>query len=312
MPAFAQTLYICRQWESKIISYCAAKKIFRQQSARGESRAFRKIEKSKGRISAHYKFINFNRDRISVSFSMAEKQYRRYVSGYGYKDSEIETLRQERKRTRRQVWKAAYDIGGKSAAQRALKLADAEFNRNLKEFLESRGFKLLPGNKVEADIPSIAKRNKRIMNLLARTFQKISRQRAYDSYDTIGAVVSMVQTALLYKVPPLVENGKHTGGVLPPARAMLSGWGDCDTKSALAMAVLSNWSGVHLVGVAVPHHYLFAIKRVPGKRDLFVRYNGAEYVLIEAAGPAWLEPGRVGDNTMALIDRRSSFKIEPI
>ena len=65
------------------------------------------------------------------------------------------------------------------------------------------------------------------------------------------------------------------------------------------------------VGVAVPGHYLMAVRRLPGKGDLFVRHEGLEYVLIEPAGPAWLEPGRVGTHTAELLKGSEGYKVEP-
>ena len=121
----------------------------------------------------------------------------------------------------------------------------------------------------------------------------------------------MVQTAIRYKVPAGIENGLHTCGLLPPARALLSGWGDCDTKTGLLASVLSSWNGMRIVGVAVPGHYLMAIRRLPAKGDMFVRHEGLEYVLVEPAGPAWLEPGVVGQGTTALLGGREGYKLEP-
>jgi hypothetical protein len=54
-----------------------------------------------------------------------------------------------------------------------------------------------------------------------------------------------------------------------------------------------------------------AIRRLPGKGDVFVRYEGLEYVLVEPAGPAWLEPGTVGRATAALLSGSEGYKIEP-
>ena len=109
----------------------------------------------------------------------------------------------------------------------------------------------------------------------------------------------------------MVENGLHTGGLLPPARALLSGWGDCDTKTGLLAAILGNWNTARMVGIAVPGHYLMAIRRLPGKGDMFVRHEGLEYVLVEPAGPAWLEPGQVGVNTAAILSGGEGYQIEP-
>ena len=66
-----------------------------------------------------------------------------------------------------------------------------------------------------------------------------------------------------------------------------------------------------MVGIAVPGHYLMAIRRIPGKGDMFVRYEGLEYVLVEPAGPAWLEPGQVGVHTKELLAGREGYRVEP-
>jgi hypothetical protein len=188
---------------------------------------------------------------------------------------------------------------------------DADYDTRLRAILFSRGMALRAGNLIECDIPAIVKRNIKLLNPLAAGFQKISAEKGHSDEDTIGAALSLVQTALRYKVPPNVENGVHTGGLLPPARALLSGWGDCDTKTALLASILGNWSGLRMVGIAVPGHYLMAIRRLPGKGDMFVRYEGLEYVLVEPAGPAWLEPGSVGTHTAALLAAGEGYRVEP-
>ena len=160
-------------------------------------------------------------------------------------------------------------------------------------------------------MPGIVKRNVPELKPLALAFQALASKSGYNSENTVGAVLSMVQTALRYKIPPMMEGARHTGGLLPPARSLLSGWGDCDTKTGVAAAILGNWSGMRLVGIAVPGHYLMAIRRIPAKGDMFVRHEGLEYVLIETAGPAWLEPGMVGRNTASLLIGSNSYTIEP-
>ncbi|PIU19714.1 MAG: hypothetical protein COT18_06165, partial [Elusimicrobia bacterium CG08_land_8_20_14_0_20_59_10] len=84
-----------------------------------------------------------------------------------------------------------------------------------------------------------------------------------------------------------------------------------DTKTALAASVLSSWNTAKMVGVAVPNHYLMAIRRLPAKGDMFVRHKGLEYVLVEPAGPAWLEPGQVGTHTTELLRGSQGYQIEP-
>jgi hypothetical protein len=50
---------------------------------------------------------------------------------------------------------------------------------------------------------------------------------------------------------------------------------------------------------------------VPAKGDMFVRYEGLEYVLVEPAGPAWLEPGQAGRHTAELLAGSDGYQIEP-
>lgn len=278
---------------------------------REEKGTAQRIRNENGTLEARYKFLNFNKDRLTVSFTMAETEYNRYLTGYGYSDAELSSLNQWRNTNRQKEWAKAVKKGGKAEGNKALAAVDWEYNVRLKELFHSRGFALLPGNVVTCDIPAIVKRNTPFLRPLALAFQKISADRGYGPEETVGAALSMVQTAIRYKIPPTIENGRHTGGLLPPGRTLLGGWGDCDTKTALVASILGSWSGMRLVGIAVPGHYLMAIRRIPAKGDAFVEYNGLEYVLIEPAGPAWLEPGRVGRTTTTLMQGAEGYKIEP-
>ncbi len=270
-----------------------------------------RIYKEKGELKAEYHFINFNRDRVSVNFGMTEASLRKYAAGYGYADFEMNGLRAWRETARAAAWKKGYAEGGQAAAQRAIAGVDLEYDTRLRSLLRSRGLALRAGNLVECDMPVIVKRNVELLKPLAMAFGKIAAERRWSEDALIGGVLSLVQTAIRYKIPPSVEDGLHTGGLLPPAKALLSGWGDCDTKTGLLASVLGNWKGIRMVGIAVPGHYLMAIRRLPAKGDVFVRYEGLEYVLLEPAGPAWLEPGTVGRATSALLAGRNGYKVEP-
>jgi hypothetical protein len=146
---------------------------------------------------------------------------------------------------------------------------------------------------------------------LALAFDRIAAEKSYDSESLVGAVTAMVQTALHYKIPPQLENGRHTGGILPPVMALVRGWGDCDTKTGLLASLLANWPRMRMVGISVPGHYLMGVLRIPGHGDAFIEYQGLQYVLIEPAGPAWLSPGTVGEDTMPMLQGAAGFKIEP-
>ena len=89
-------------------------------------------------------------------------------------------------------------------------------------------------------------------------------------------------------------------------------WGDCDTKTAVAASLLSNWKDIGVLGVAIPKHYLMAVRQVPRRGDVYIRYKGMPYVLVETAGPAWLPPGRVGDQTKAYLKKHRGMLLEKL
>lgn len=278
---------------------------------RKEAGTSQKIWKKGGELNASYNFVNFNRDKLNVSFSFPEARYREYMSGYGYTDEEYEQLKSWRSNTLRQAWEKAYKQGGRAAADRAGHEVELEYDTRLRALLYRRGLALRAGNVVTCDMPNIVKRNVGELKPLALAIQKQAKESGYGFDDTVGAAVSLVQTAMRYRVPPSKKGSLHTCGILPPVSSLLSGWGDCDTKTGVLASILGNWSGVKMLGVSVPGHYLMAIRRIPAKGELFVRHEGLEYVLIEPAGPAWLSPGRVGDSTMALLKGSQGYTLEP-
>lgn len=300
------------EWEAKLVVHPEGGHLPSAQSAGGGGgAASQKIYAEGGAYHARYGFTNFSGQRINVSYSMQAADFTRYMSGYGYRQSDLDGLQAWREKNRQLEWAKAVKKGGQAEGKKALEAVEWEYRLKRDEFFRSRGFSLGRDNILMADMPGIVKKNVRVLRPLALALQDVADSRGFGQDELIGSVLSLVQTALVYKVPPMKDGTLHTGGLLPPAKAMLSGWGDCDTKTGVAGAILGSWTGMRLVGVSVPGHYLMAIKRLPGKGDVFVRYDGAEYVLIEPAGPAWLEPGRVGQATLALLEGRDGYKIEP-
>lgn len=332
-PAYFAALAAClaaawtlgMEWEAKLAIPLCGRDLTRAQSSydedeeamytsrskRTEKGTSQRIYREGQSLKATYSFINFNRDKLTVTFGMTTSDYKTYLSGYGYTDTDLAKLKIWRDATRQEVWETTYRQSGKAAAERAIREVDMDYDTRLRAMLRKRGLAMRAGNIVEADMPVVVRRNTALMKPLALAFQKIANSRGYSEEDMVGAAVSMVQTALRYKIPRNLENGLHTCGLLPPARALLSGWGDCDTKTGVLASVLGNWSKMRMVGVAVPGHYLMAIRRLPAKGDIFVRHEGLEYVLVEPAGPAWLEPGMVGQTTKNLLAGREGYRLEP-
>ncbi|MCK5582334.1 MAG: hypothetical protein KAI33_01010 [Elusimicrobiales bacterium] len=311
---FVLSVQFSYEWEQKLIIKPVGMDISRSQdTGQNETRkgASQRLWLKDGVYHARYKFRNFNSDNLSIYFGMNKPHYRKYLKNYNYTDIEIANLRSRRDKKRKEAWAKATVNGDRIAGNKAMDIVKLAYEDELRKLLRSRGFALRIGNVVECDMPLIIKRNVKLMKPLALSFQKIATKNGYSSEETVGSVLSMVQTAIRYKIPPMIKGEIHTGGLLPPAKAILSGWGDCDTKTGIAASILGNWNRIKLVGISVPGHYLMAIRRIPGKGDMFVRYNGLEYVLIEPAGPAWLEPGRVGYNTSVLLENSNGYRIEP-
>lgn len=233
-----------------------------------------------------YSFQNFNRDRLSLEFTIVPAELEGSLKEFGWSKKEADAVYQRAP-------------GGPAASK-----------RKVDEYLASRGFRVARGNVVTADVPLLVRRNFRRLNGLAHALAKESQTRGYSSEEVVGAAAALVQTALAYKIPPAVENGVHTGGIHTPPKALVDGWGDCDTKTVLLASLLANWSGMRMVGISLPRHYLMGVARIPRQGDVYVEYNGSQYVLIEAAGPGWLLPGTVSAETQDLLDSVNNVPIE--
>lgn len=293
---------------SRVILYAQAS----GDETEDKGRTYQRTRKSEGSYSAEYGFQNFNQDALSVRFELKKPAFEAYDAEFGYSDKELSELKAWHERERQSAYQLAVKAH-KTQAQLDTALAGlkSEYERKVRRYMASRGFALLPGNMIAVDMPALVRKNTNLLKPLALAFDRIATERKYDSESLIGAATSLVQTALLYKIPPALEGGRHTGGLLPPLKALLNGWGDCDTKTGLLASLLANWPHMRMVGIAVPGHYLMGILRIPGKGDMYVEYEGLQYVLIEPAGPAWLAPGTVGRDTVPLLEASQGYQIEP-
>lgn len=282
------------------------------ESESGGPRTYQRLKKTPERRTASYGFSNFNRDRIEISYSIAEDEFQPYNSSFGYRKEEIAELRARRDQARQKAFVDAQKKGLSQAQFNAVLAGlDKQHEAELKAYFSGHGFRVSKDHVVSVDMPLMVKRNASAVGPVAMEFQKYADSRRYKSGEIIGAVLSFVQTALRYKQPDLVFKGKHTGGVLLPLTAVVLGWGDCDTKSGLMAAILSNWGQMRMVGVGVPSHYLLGVLQIPEKGDVFVQYDGLSYILVEPAGPAWLPPGQVAETTLALLRGSEGYRIEP-
>jgi hypothetical protein len=271
-----------------------------------------KISQTSSGRSAEYGFQNFTGDKLQVAFSIGEKDFAAYNASFGYTQEGLDAVKNWRTAARQAALKAAV-ASGQSQAQfdAAIAGVDQEYKAKLKAYLTERGFAMEPGNVVVVDMPGLVRKNAALIKPMALIFARIASDHHYGSGDIVGAALSFVQTAMFYKEPDSVIDGVHNGGLLPPLTSVAYGWGDCDTKTGVLASILANWPQTKMVGVSVPGHFLMGVLQIPEKGDTFLEYQGLQYVLLEPAGPAWLPPGRVGEETSALLAGRDGYKMEP-
>jgi len=273
---------------------------------------YQRIESKNRMVLAEYGFVNFNNDPFRISYSLPSAELTSYCQNYGYCDADLDALFQWQKLT---IADALHNAREHNQTQdefnRARDLIVKEYNAKLHGLLQSRGFSRVKNNIYVADIPEVVKRNVVVMRPVSNQISASAVKREYSSDEIISAALSLVQTGLRYENVPDVIGGRHTGGIYPPAEALLKGEGDCDTKSALLAAILLNWNRINLVGVSVPNHYLIGVLHNPTKGDAYVEYRGARYVLMEPAGPGWLPLGMVSQRTMALLKAGTEVSIQP-
>lgn len=278
----------------------------------GGGKTFQRIRKTPDSYFAEFGFQNFNRDLLSVQLTMPRRAFEAYDAQFGYSKADLGEIEAWHERARQGAYQYALKNGkGQAAIDAALANLKLERDKKIAEYMASKGFRVRPGNVVEVDMPGLVKKNASALKPVAMAFEKIATGRRYDSESLIGSAASMVQTALRYQIPPTSEGAKRTGGLLPPLKAFLNGWGDCDSKTGLLASILANWPNMRMVGIAVPGHYLMGVLRIPGKGDIFVEHQGLQYVLIEPAGPAWLPPGTVGQDSLIMLQASQGYRIEP-
>lgn len=299
---------------------------------------YQKIERVPGGYAVEFGFKNFDGAGLRVADRLSEEDVAASVKEFGFRRQDFENLdwwyEQAQKAAIADAEKRLFrgKVQGKTQAEvdeklRRLKAANEEIQKGLErelarlasEYRERRvevyrkaGFKFKDKNTVEADIPGLAGRNWKRLRGLARSFNEAVDEHGYGMEELVGAGAAWVQTSLRYEVPQTQEGSRVVAGVLPPLKAVVLGQGDCDTKSALLASLLLNWPNLKIVGLGIPEHYLMAVHRIPRRGEVFIEYEGLPYVMIESAGPAWLAPGTVGDQTLAYLKAGNNFRIQPI
>lgn len=307
-------------------------------AARGPKVPYARIKRVHGGYELAYGFKHFNGEPASVETQLDSESVAQAIAEHGFKESDFKALdawykkaqedaiaeaeakyvKGEVKAKSREELEAKLkwinDINKKAQQdlERRLAALATEYRTKRLALYEKGGFRMKDGKSIEADIPGLAKRNWKRVRPLAKAFAALAEEEGYETEDLVGAVVAMTQTALRYEVPDTKEGSRVIGGAMPPPQTLVLGQGDCDTKTALISSVLLNWPNIKLIGLAIPGHYLMAYQRAPRRGEVFVEHEGLPYVMIESAGPAWLPPGVVGDQTQAYLNSGQDFRIQPI
>ena len=241
------------------------------------------------RVTARY--LNFNSDPLAIGFTLLQRAVRESSEEFGFDRAEPRKMAQ-----------------GCNCTQQ-------QYDQRVEAYYRSRAvaWRMESGvRQLYVDVPAVVERNRPRLRVLAGQFDKMNSSRHYSQDDALGAMITFVQAALAYQKPPNQEGGRDILGFYPPMRALEAGSGDCDTKSALLAAILTNFPGVRMIGVHVPRHYLVGIARVPRHGDAFIEYGGEPFVLIEASGPGRLPPGVIAAATQAALETMNEVRIDPL
>ncbi|MFI5349130.1 MAG: hypothetical protein ACHQ2Z_06275 [Elusimicrobiota bacterium] len=318
IASFAAAFRLGAEWNRLLVippvdgMITAAQEISADDSSEGTPRVWQKIDKGADVRSASYGFVDFKQDKITLSYRVPEAEFKTYNDNYGYSAEFISSLQEWRDNATQSSFKIAVATHKTQAQVDAAAAAiQKEYQQKLNDYLKSRGFMLLKGGVTRVDVPNIVRQNKPLVTGIAKVFESYATKHRYQSMDIIGAVLSFAQTAVKYKNVDPIYKGKHTSGFLLPITTIVLGWGDCDTKSAMVASILSNWTQMRMIGIAVPGHYLMGVLQIPDKGDRFVEYQGLQYILLEPAGPGWFPPGQVGDETVAQLNGSDGYQIFP-
>lgn len=259
--------------------------------AAAAERDYRRVEEAGGHTRVLARYVNHNRDPLSVSFLLPAQAVREASAEFGWSVTETAAL--------------AETCG----------CTQEEYDRQVEDYYRSRGVawrQADDGRRLHVDIPRAVERNRPRLQAVAAEFDRVAAARGYGPDEKLGAMLAFVQAALLYQRPPDVEGNRDILGFFPPLRALHEGFGDCDTKSALLAAILTNFPGTRMIGVHVPRHYLVGIARIPRPGDAFIEYEGEPFVLLEPSGPARLPPGQIGPQTQAALATMNGIRIDPL
>ncbi len=249
-----------------------------------------------GRFRVTTDFHDHDGQPLHLTFSMLEGVSLASMQQFGFAQAELLALHQ--------------------ACLRKGTCDQAEFDRRLQQYYRDHGLRVrqIAGRpaRLTVDIASVVRRSRAQIEPLAAALRDLRDKRGLDADALMSTAAALVQGGMEYRSPEPLEDGRQTLGFYTPPRALEKGYGDCDTKSALLAAILANLGEQRIIGVRVPDHYLLGVARPARAGEVHLGFNGDDYVLIEAAGPAQRRPGEIGKQTRLALAEGRDIRIDPI
>ncbi len=156
------------------------------------------------------------------------------------------------------------------------------------EQLMRQGLFLLNNNTVEPDKSAV-------INYYAESFCKPIAEMIVEVLQTrnkdtrrnrIELAMRFVQD-IPYSIPECSDKNKYCGGVNPPPKLLIDGYGDCDSKAIFFAGILIYLiDSRDIIFLVQRKHILTAIRTKTKEKSLtYVRYRGKNYLIAETAGP---------------------------
>lgn len=182
------------------------------------------------------------------------------------------------------------------------------YNLKIREQEMEKGLFLLNNNLIEVDKSAVIDYYaesfcKPIANMIVESLAEYGRD---TRRDRIEMAIRFVQD-IPYGIPTYADEERHYGGVSPPPKLLLEGFGDCDSKVLLFAGILVYLIPAEdIIFLNQTEHVLSAILDKPIKGDTYIKYKSKDFLVAETAGPGKRMLGQKGDYY------RTKFKIEPL
>lgn len=185
---------------------------------------------------------------------------------------------------------------------------DSEHNRKIRQDAMSKGLFMLDDNLIEVDKSAVIHYYsphyfKPIAEMIVSSLADYGKD---TRRDRIEMTMRFVQD-IPYGIPDISNKNMHYGGVIPPPKILIDGYGDCDSKVILFVGILMYLiPGDDIIFLNQNDHVLAAVKEKPEKGLTYIEFNKQQYLIAETAGPGKRLLGQKGNYY------RKNFRVETI